>query len=139
MASSDAQTPQRRSGDGPVHVPRIEGVAPTQPDIAARLNTVLEGDHGEVRDVVRKLLAEPGFEPVTELSKEEHRERIKDQLLRIAELDFVGAGFPRSVGGEGDTESFVTAFEMLSYGGETFLSEELAINLLQVSNIHKRR
>lgn len=99
-----------------VHVPTIGELEHTSQETYERLKDVLEGPRPEVRDGVRKLLAEPGFAPVDGLPMEEHRERVMAQLQRVAEHGFACEGFPPSVGGSDDVEGFVTAFEMLSYG-----------------------
>ncbi len=99
-----------------VQVPTIGELERTSLETYERLEQVLEGARPAVRDGVRKLLAEPGFEPVDGMPKEQHRERIQAQLQRVAEQGFPARGFPESVGGEDDVQAFVTAFEMLSYG-----------------------
>ena len=98
-----------------VHVPTIGQLERTSRDTYDRLERVLEGPRPEIRDEVRKLLQEPGFEPVHGMPMEEHRERVYRQLLRVAEQGFAKEGFPASVGGSGDVQGFVTAFEMLAY------------------------
>ena len=99
-----------------VHVPTIGELEHTSLATYERLERVLEGPRPEVRDQVRKLLAEPGMAPVHGMPMDEHRERVLAQLHRIAEHGFVKDAFPPSVGGQDDLEGFATAFEMLSYG-----------------------
>ncbi len=86
------------------------------PDTGARLRDVMAGPRAWIRDLATKKLLEPGFEPVYGLSMEEHRERIRAQVEALAGTAMTKVGFPTSVGGSNDPGSFVTGFEMLSYG-----------------------
>lgn len=98
-----------------VHVPTIGELEATSTETYGRLHALLEGPRPEIRNDVRKLLQEPGFEPVHGMHVDEHRERVHRQLQRVAEDGLATAGFPESVGGSADTRGFVTAFEMLSH------------------------
>ena len=99
-----------------VQVPTIGELERTSLETYERLEKVVEGPRPEIRDSVRKLLQEPGFQPVYGMPVDEHRERVLHQLQRVAEHGFAKEGFPESVGGSDDVQGFVTAFEMLSYG-----------------------
>jgi acyl-CoA oxidase len=108
--------PARRLDDDQIVVESIGVLPRTSGDTYSRVRTVLDGEHAEVRSMVRGLLLEDGFAPVHDMPTDAHRDRILAQLRRVGQTSFTDKGFPTSVGGGNDIASFVTGFEELSYG-----------------------
>lgn len=86
-------------------------------DVSA-LRDLLDGDHAEVRRLVRNNLAEHAgiLEDAETMSREEYRQQVLDVLLLMAETGQTGMGFPKEYGGGGDVGASIAAFETLAYG-----------------------
>jgi len=82
------------------------------PDPVA-LRRFLDGDHREIRERVREVLARPEFAPPREVSREEHREHVMRMLRGLADEGGSGLGFPVEYGGEGNVGGAIASFEML--------------------------
>jgi acyl-CoA oxidase len=84
------------------------------------LTTVLDGRWAELRHTVREQLAgidSRDSDPHTEnLSTEDYRAIVFDQLHALAKTDGPRLGFAREYGGGGDVGGSVIAFEMLGFG-----------------------
>ena len=85
-------------------------------DVADALRSSLDGPWAEVRELARRQI-EPGRfgPPETDLSTEDYRARVLDQLLDLASLGFAGLGLSTDQG-SADQGASVTAFEMLGHG-----------------------
>ncbi|HSE10304.1 MAG TPA: acyl-CoA dehydrogenase [Nocardioidaceae bacterium] len=82
------------------------------------LTELLDGRYADVRDLVRKNLAEHAgiLEDAERMSREDFRERVLEVLLMMAESGQTGMGFPKEYGGGGDVGASIAAFETLAYG-----------------------
>ncbi len=82
------------------------------------LTELLDGKYAEVRQLVRKNLAEYSdiLVDAEQLSRDEFRERVLEVLLMMAESGQTGMGFPKEYGGGGDIGASIAAFETLAYG-----------------------
>ena len=94
----------------PLHVP-------PEIDVPA-LRAFLDGEHAEVRDLVRANLAEYAsiLTDAETLSHHDFRERVKDVVVDMAATGQTGMGFPKEYGGGGDIGASLAAFETLAYG-----------------------
>lgn len=81
-----------------------------------RLRAYLDADRLEIRDRVLALLHEPVFRIPRHLPKEEHRERVRGALERIAAEGLGSLAFPREYGGGGDPLGGLAVFETLACG-----------------------
>ena len=83
-----------------------------------RLGLLLDGPHHDVRDLVRRNLAEHAgiLDDAMQMSRAEFRERVRQVLVTMAESGQTGLGFPEQYGGGGDVGGSVAAFETLAFG-----------------------
>src|ERR687895_161958 len=65
------------------------------------LRQLLDGQHAEVRNRVREWLDTPGNEPVHDLPREQHRERVLAWIRELASQGDTAMGFPEAYGGRG--------------------------------------
>ena len=85
--------------DQPAAIVGTDGQEPgyltPQVDVAA-LTTLLDGEHAEVRNLVRSNLAAYSsiLEDAEELTTEDFRERVKDVVVEMAATGASGMGFP---------------------------------------------
>ncbi len=86
-------------------------------DVSA-LTELLDGEHADVRGLVRQNLADHAgiLEDAETMDRDEFRQRVLDVLLVMAETGQTGMGFPREYGGGGDVGASIAAFETLAYG-----------------------
>ena len=110
----------------PPYEQRYPGVAEDdQPDpqLVRGLRQVLDGPLGWARDQIRlEVLADPDFAPAVDLSDDAYRDRVFDQLMRLAAKERgANIGFPESVGGENHMGGYVTIFETLGMGDLSLL------------------
>ncbi len=90
-----------------------------QPEIdVAAMQSVLDGKYAEVRNLVRRNLADYAsvLEEAETLPIDEFRERVKDIVVEMAATGQTGMGFPEEYGGGGDVGASIAAFETLAYG-----------------------
>jgi acyl-CoA oxidase len=82
------------------------------------LTELLDGRYADVRNLVRKNLAEYSsiLTEAEELSMDDFRERVKDVVVEMAATGQTGMGFPEEYGGGGDIGASIAAFETLAYG-----------------------
>ena len=85
------------------------------------LRRVLDGDYAEIRDRVRWWLGMPGHEPVYDLPREEHRERVLHWTRELASGGDPAMGFPEAYGGQDAVARSVAAFETLAFGDLSLL------------------
>ena len=90
----------------PTPAPETSGPAEhAQPTVdVAALRAFLDGEHAEVRDMVRASLAEHAsvLEDAEQLTTAEYRERVKELVVAMAEAGQTGLGFPEQYGGGGE-------------------------------------
>ena len=91
----------------------LAGHEPLDATQRAALQAVLDGRWAHVRAAARRRMAEAAVPPVTDLPTGEHRETTLQQLRDLAAGGPFAAGFPTSVGGDGDIGGSVTAIEVL--------------------------
>jgi acyl-CoA oxidase len=82
------------------------------------LTAILDGEYAEVRELVRRNLAEHAdvLVDAEEMSIPQFRQRVLDVVLMMAETGQTGFGFPKEYGGGGDLGASVAAFETLGFG-----------------------
>jgi acyl-CoA oxidase len=82
------------------------------------LTSFLDGRYAEVRNLVRKNLAEHArvLDDAVELDREDFRDRVLEILVEMAVTGASGMGFPTEYGGGGDLGASIAAFETLAYG-----------------------
>jgi acyl-CoA oxidase len=85
------------------------------------LRRLLDGEHAEIRDRVRWWLGTPGNEPVYDLPREEHRERVLAWTRELASEGDPAMGFPEAYGGQDAVARSVAAFETLAFGDLSLL------------------
>jgi acyl-CoA oxidase len=81
-------------------------------DVGA-LGDVLDGRWRDIRREARALAANPDLVKIEGLPKEEHRERVLEQLHALAGLGVPTRGFPEYVGGSEDPGGYLAGFEEL--------------------------
>ena len=85
------------------------------------LRSVLAGRFAAIRADHERLVADPLFKPVTDLSQEEHRSRVREQLRALGRDGAARVGFPREYGGGGDIGAAVAAFGLLAFADLSLL------------------
>jgi acyl-CoA oxidase len=93
----------------------LEGLGDLAAEQRAVLGRVLDGRWAHVRDAARARMLAEAAPPVTDLPTAEHRRVTLERLRALAEGGPFAAGFPSSVGGDGDIGGSVTAIEMLGH------------------------
>ena len=90
---------------------------PPEVDVPA-LTALLDGHYGEIRQMVRKNLAEHAgvLDDAIEMPREEFRERVLELVRMMAADGSTGLGFPTKYGGGGDIGASIAAFETLGFG-----------------------
>ncbi len=85
------------------------------------LRGVLDGEHAEIRDRTRWWLGMTGHEPVHDLPREEHSERVLTWTRELASEGDPAMGFPEAYGGQDAVARSVAAFETLAFGDLSLL------------------
>jgi acyl-CoA oxidase len=85
------------------------------------LRALLDGEYAEIRDRTRWWLGMPGHEPVYDLPREEHRERVLAWIRELASEGDPAMGFPKAYGGQDAVARSVAAFETLAFGDLSLL------------------
>ncbi|GAB3661321.1 acyl-CoA dehydrogenase [Nocardioides korecus] len=82
------------------------------------LTALLDGRHAEVRDLVRKNLADAAsvLDDQRTMSTADFRERVREVIVEMARTGATGLGFPTAYGGGGDVGASIAAFETLAFG-----------------------
>ncbi len=112
-AAAPEQHPDRTARESGRQV--LAGQGPLDDAQRAVLQGVLDGRWAHVRAAARQRMSETAAAPVTDLPTDEHRELTLRQLRALAESGPFTAGFPTSVGGDGDIGGSVTAIEVLGH------------------------
>ncbi len=87
------------------------------------LTSVLDGQYADVREMVRKSLAEHAdiLDQAIELPTLDYRERVLELVKLMASTGQTGLGFPTEYGGGGDIGASIAAFETLGFGDLSIL------------------
>ncbi|GHF45885.1 acyl-CoA oxidase [Amycolatopsis bartoniae] len=80
------------------------------------LTVVLDGQWAALRRDVRERMAENAYESPQDVSTEEYRAWVLDQLHVLAKTGHPRLGFQKEYGGGGDIGGSVVSFEILGYG-----------------------
>lgn len=80
-----------------------------------RMTAILDGDYGEVKHQMRKLLSDPVFNYKTLPVKEDYREQVLHWCKLMAEQGLGIVSYPKEYGGMDKMEHYVAVFEMLGY------------------------
>src|SRR4051812_26202241 len=92
------------------------------PSHAEKLKSLLDGEHGAMRDTVREWLSRPGNQAVSEpLPIGEYREQVMAWARELADERQTALGFPPEYGGEGAVGRSIAAFEKLAFGDLSLL------------------
>src|SRR3954454_6499747 len=81
----------------------------------------LDGEHHEMREHVRELMADPDFAPVAGMEREEYRDLVMKWTRRMAEDGHPKLLFPEEYGGGGNIGAAVTGFETLGHADLSLL------------------
>ncbi|HET7352123.1 MAG TPA: acyl-CoA dehydrogenase [Marmoricola sp.] len=100
-----------------------EYVQPTV-DVPA-LTALLDGKYADIRQLVRKNLAEHAgiLDDAVEMSREDFRERVLEVVRWMAGTGATGLGFPTEYAGGGDIGASIAAFETLAFGDLSVLTK----------------
>jgi acyl-CoA oxidase len=85
------------------------------------LRRFLDGEHREIREMVREMLAKPEFAPPRDVSREEHRELVLRRMRSMAEQGGTSIGFPIEYGGMANVGGSIAAFETTGIGDLSLL------------------
>lgn len=86
------------------------------------LRRQLDGPHHEVRDEVRRRLADPAFAlPDPEMPRDEYCQWVLDRTRDLATNGEAALGYPRAYGGEGNPGGSIASFETLGHGDLSLL------------------
>ena len=80
------------------------------------LQSVLDGDHAEIRNRVREWLSLPVNAPPYDMPRDQYREWVLENVKALAARGDTVMGFPADYGGHDDVNTFVASFEMLAMG-----------------------
>lgn len=86
--------------------------APFDPEV---LQQILDHPHTDLRDRIRVILQDSAFEYPDGLGTPAYREQVLQWCQMLADQGLGALAFPEEVGGEGDLEKFIVAFETLAY------------------------
>ena len=90
------------------------------PDLQV-LQTLLDGRWAKVRRRARTLAEDELFTPVFDLTREDYRAHVAEQVRALAATGMPRLGMPSTVGGENDVGASIVAFEMLAFGDLSLL------------------
>lgn len=97
-----------------LHAPHIQ--RPEKPLVdQKKLQQILDGDHHELKEKIKKILADPLFDREVIRDKEKYRKKILQWLKLLADQGYGALGYPPEYGGEGDIIKYATVFEVLSH------------------------
>jgi acyl-CoA oxidase len=85
------------------------------------LQRFLDGDHAEIRNIVRAWLSIEGNAPAADLPLEAHREQVLAWLRDLAAAGRTALGYPVRYGGAGDVGASIAAFETAAFGDLSLL------------------
>src|SRR4051794_8857434 len=85
------------------------------------LRRLLDGEHAEMRDLVREWLSRPGNQAVTDRPLAEYRDQVLAWARELADEGQTALGFPVEYGGEGAVGKSIAAFETVAFGDLSLL------------------
>src|SRR3954453_11281467 len=85
------------------------------------LRRLLDGEHAEIRDLVREWLSRPGNQAVADRPLDEYRAQVRGCAKELAAEGQTAIGFPRECGGEGAVGKSIAAFETSAFGDLSLL------------------
>jgi acyl-CoA oxidase len=88
---------------------------------AEALKRFLDGERHDIREHVRKQMADPDFAPVAGMERDEYRDLVWKWTKKMAEDGHPKMLFPKEYGGGGDIGGAVTAFETLGHADLSLL------------------
>jgi acyl-CoA oxidase len=94
--------------------------AALHPDVDA-LRRLLDGEHREMRDRVRRWLSEPGHVATADRPLDEYRDQVLAWAKELADDGQTATGFPVEYGGEGAVGRSIAAFETMAFGDLSLL------------------
>ena len=80
------------------------------------LTALLDGRWAHIREEARKRMAERGLPDTADLTTEQYRAVVFDEMRALAESGYPTTGFAPEYGGADDPGGSLTAFEMLGFG-----------------------
>jgi len=93
----------------------------TQPKWVDELVQIMDNPRLDVRQRVRDEMSKSEFQDPPRETTEEYREAIWEQLKIIADAGIAKIGIDKELGGEGDPNAFMTAFETIAEGDISLL------------------
>jgi acyl-CoA oxidase len=102
------------AADSPALAPAPSG-PPYPEEERAALTRLLDGEHREIRQRVRRLLALPEFAYLREPARAAYREQVYAWCRRLAEEGLGSLAMPAAYGGGGDAGAFIAVFETLAH------------------------
>ncbi|MCW3040717.1 MAG: acyl-CoA oxidase domain protein [Solirubrobacterales bacterium] len=90
------------------------------PDVEA-LRRWLDGEHREIRELVREQLVSMDLSQADGISREEYRELCLRWATELGKSGRTALGFPRRYGGEGNVAASIASFETLGHGDLSLL------------------
>ncbi|MGB5752732.1 MAG: acyl-CoA dehydrogenase [Thermoanaerobaculia bacterium] len=92
-----------------------EAVGPRSAFDVAAMTRLLDGDQRAIRNKVRGILSRPEFSYRYGLDRDSYRAQVLDWTQALA-VEGIGAlSFPEDVGGGGDLDAFIAAFETVAF------------------------
>jgi acyl-CoA oxidase len=80
------------------------------------LRTLLDGEHAEIRNLVRGALEDPRFAPVIDMPMGEYREHVLGLAREMAQRGETGRAYPPEYGGDREVGGSIAGFETLAFG-----------------------
>jgi acyl-CoA oxidase len=97
---------------GPLYPPIERLPAPFK---SSELQQLLDGEHGSIRELVRRMISRPDFAYYSGTDTEEYRDQVLRWTRTVAQMGLGKIFLGRSVGGEEDLPKFMAVFETLSF------------------------
>ena len=88
-----------------------------------KLGAYLDGDHGDVRNSVRRLLSQPRFNYPVDIGRDDYRELVLVWTKELAERGIGPIGYPAEYGGEDSMGCFIAAFTVLAHHDLSLLTK----------------
>lgn len=100
--------------------PPVTADQPPEGDVGV-LRRLLDGEHADIRNMVRGWLSEPGNQAITDRPLDEYRQQVFDWAKELADAGQTALGFPREYGGENAVGKSIAAFETTAFGDLSLL------------------
>ncbi|GLR19142.1 acyl-CoA dehydrogenase family protein [Portibacter lacus] len=86
-----------------------------------KMQAILDGEHGELINRVKKLLRDPAFSYEILRDKADQRKRVSEQVQYLADQGASTYAFPEKYGGKGAVAKSIAVFEAVSYHDQSLL------------------